>query len=65
MTKEKVESQFYSIGEVCDLLDVSRMSLIRWEDEKKITLSSIKTPGGHRKYRKTEVQDFLETWGKD
>lgn len=62
--KEEIESQFYSIGEVCKLMNISRMSLIRWENENKISLSSIKTPGKHRKYRKSEVKNFLENWGK-
>lgn len=62
---ENIESKFYKIGEVCQLMGISRMSLIRWEDENKINLKSIKTPGNHRRYRKDEVDTFLAVWGKE
>lgn len=58
-----MSEEIYSISQAMDFLGVSRTSLIRWEDEKKIPIKSIRTPGGHRRYKKIDLENLLELWG--
>ena len=45
-----------TISEVADILHVSKNSLRTWDKEGKIV--SVKTDGGHRRYRKSDVDAF-------
>jgi excisionase family DNA binding protein len=51
-------------GEVASMLHVSRKTVIRWAQTGKLT--SVRTLGGHRRYRLAEVSAILEaestTW---
>jgi len=44
-------------AEVATLLRVDTKTVARWEKNKKI--SSVRTPGGHRRYLKSEVYALL------
>ena len=44
-------------GEVADLFRVDPKTVTRWALAGKIT--SIKTPGGHRRFRETEIKALL------
>jgi MerR family transcriptional regulator, light-induced transcriptional regulator len=50
-----------STAEVAVLLKVNESTVKRWTD--KGTLRCFKTPGGHRKYSMTDVNDFIERFG--
>ena len=45
-------------GEVARIFNVSQKTVERWSDEGK--LGCIRTPGGHRRYRKPDVDRLLE-----
>lgn len=47
-------------AEVAQLLRVDPKTVTRWARAGK--LSSIRTPGGHRRYSETEVRSFLTSW---
>lgn len=47
-----------SSGEAAALVGVDRRTLRSWEDQGLITAHQ--TPGGHRRYRKSEVEALLE-----
>ncbi|NUQ80298.1 MAG: helix-turn-helix domain-containing protein [Bacteroidetes bacterium] len=49
--------QIFSSKEVADMLGVNESSVKRWTDSGKI--KCIRTPGGHRKFRLEDVNDFL------
>ena len=46
-----------SSGEVASLFGVDSSTVIRWADEGK--LSSFRTPGGHYRFRREDVEAFL------
>ncbi len=48
-------------GEVAQLFRVDPKTVTRWARDGK--LSSMRTPGGHRRYREDEVRDYLEGRG--
>jgi excisionase family DNA binding protein len=45
-------------GEVATLFRVDPKTVTRWAASGRI--SSIRTPGGHRRFRETEVRELLE-----
>ena len=45
-------------GEVAALFRVDPKTVTRWAASGRIT--SIKTPGGHRRFRESEIRAFLE-----
>ncbi len=45
-------------AEVAALLRVSPKTVTRWAKKKKV--GSIRTPGGHRRFRESEVRALLE-----
>lgn len=49
--------QIFSSKEVADMLGVNESSVKRWTDSGKI--KCIRTPGGHRKFRLEDVNEFL------
>lgn len=46
-------------GEVAEMFGVDPKTLTRWANEGKIPY--IRTPGGHRRYRESVVNDMLNT----
>ena len=61
MSKEKEEKlpELLSITEVAKLLGVSTMTLRRW-DAKGILKSFRPTPSSQRRYRRSDVERFLD-----
>jgi excisionase family DNA binding protein len=49
-------------GEVAALFGVDPATVARWDKEKKLT--AVRTPGGHRRFRESEVRALLKE-GKD
>ncbi|MGH2767727.1 MAG: BldC family transcriptional regulator [Actinomycetota bacterium] len=48
-------------GEVASAFRVDRKTVTRWARTGKLT--SIRTPGGHRRFREVEVRSFLSSNG--
>ena len=51
-----MENRLLKITEAAKVMGVSVSSLRRWEKEGKI--SSVRTPGGHRRYRISDIEKF-------
>jgi excisionase family DNA binding protein len=51
------EERLLKSGEAAAMFRVDRRTLARWAKEGKIT--SIRTPGGHRRFRESEVLRLL------
>ncbi len=61
MTLQQPEHIFLSIGDACRYLGVSRMTLLSAEETG--LLAPARTPGGHRRYRREELDRFLSQHG--
>jgi excisionase family DNA binding protein len=44
-------------GEACELLNITRPTILRWEDQGKV--HPVKTPGGHRRYDENELKKLI------
>ncbi|MBI2058079.1 MAG: MerR family DNA-binding transcriptional regulator [Candidatus Yanofskybacteria bacterium] len=51
------DGELISIGEASSILGVSIDTLRRWDRKRKLT--SIKSPGGHRNYHRSQIELFL------
>lgn len=56
MTAE-TETEFLTIGEVAAVMAVTIPTIRNWERAGKI--SAIRTPGGHRRFRRSDVDRLL------
>jgi excisionase family DNA binding protein len=56
----KSSERLLTPAEVAAMLRVDPKTVTRWA--KAHLLSSIRTPGGHRRYSETEVRRFLNGW---
>lgn len=45
-------------GEVARLFRVDTKTVTRWAHDRRLT--SVRTPGGHRRYLEKEIREFLE-----
>lgn len=54
-------SELLTPGEVAEMFRVNPKTVTRWARSGK--LSAVKTLGGHRRFRASEVQRFLEETG--
>ena len=54
-------SGWVSLGRACKQLGVNESTLRRWADEGRIR--SFRTPGGHRRYKRADLDAFLERSG--
>jgi excisionase family DNA binding protein len=59
-TQIKPENRLLTPAEVAAMLRVDPKTVTRWARGGK--LSSIRTPGGHRRYSENEVRGFLNGW---
>jgi len=55
--------EWLRLGEAADALGVSLSTLRRWSDTGK--LACYRSPGGHRRYRRTDVEALLDSHGDD
>lgn len=63
MGGENAEDELLTPGEVARLFGVNPKTITRWATAGK--LSAIRTLGGHRRYRASEVYELLEENGGD
>lgn len=63
MGRDNAEDELLTPGEVARLFGVNPKTITRWASAGK--LSAIRTLGGHRRYRASEVYDLLEENGGD
>lgn len=59
MVEKAEEDALLTPGEVARLFKVNPKTVTRWAKTGKI--ASIKTPGGHKRFRKSDVAKFLES----
>src|SRR5260370_42333373 len=59
-TQIKPDNRLLTPAEVAAMLRVDPKTVTRWARGGK--LSSIRTPGGHRRYSENEVRGFLNGW---
>jgi excisionase family DNA binding protein len=59
-TQIKLEDRLLTPAEVAAMLRVDPKTVTRWARGGK--LSSIRTPGGHRRYSESEIRSFLNGW---
>ena len=59
-TQIEPDHRLLTPAEVAALLRVDPKTVTRWARTGK--LSSIRTPGGHRRYSESEVRGFLNSW---
>lgn len=58
-----MNEQFLSTDDVSKVLHVGKSTIKRWTDEGK--LKCFRTPGGHRKFKATNVEEFIKTYHFD
>jgi excisionase family DNA binding protein len=56
----KPDNRLLTPAEVAEMLRVDSKTVTRWARGGK--LSSIRTPGGHRRYSEAEVRGLLNNW---
>ena len=54
---------FLTTDDVSKMLHVGKSTIKRWTDEGK--LKCFRTPGGHRKFKATNVEEFIQTYHFD
>ena len=59
MTEVSPEQRLLTPAEVAALFRVDPRTVTRWANGGKLT--SVRTPGGHRRFRETEVRAYLGT----
>jgi excisionase family DNA binding protein len=52
------ETEWLTLGQAANYLGVAQSTIRKWTDQG--TLPAIKTPGGHRRYRRADLELFLE-----
>ncbi|MDD2471781.1 MAG: helix-turn-helix domain-containing protein [Dehalococcoidales bacterium] len=57
MNAEPIQDSWLSIGEACRILGVSEATLRQWTDDGKIKVFI--TPGGHRRYKRSQLEEFM------
>lgn len=50
-------------GQVADIFGVTSVTVGEWAESGK--LRSFKTPGGHRRFRRADVEEFLASFDSD
>jgi len=55
------ESDWLTLGQAAKYLGVAQSTIRKWSDQKK--LPAFYTPGGHRRYRRSDLDVFLERSG--
>jgi excisionase family DNA binding protein len=55
------DSEWLTLGQAAKYLGVAQSTIRKWSDQKK--LPAFYTPGGHRRYRRSDLEAFLERSG--
>lgn len=58
-----MDELFLTTDDVSKLLHVGKSTIKRWTDEGK--LKCFRTPGGHRKFKTANVEEFIQTYHFD
>jgi excisionase family DNA binding protein len=51
---------FLNVGQAAEYLGVSPASLRNWSDQGRLPV--YRTPGGQRRFRLSDLDDFLDSW---
>jgi excisionase family DNA binding protein len=51
---------FLNVGQAAEYLGVSPASLRNWSDQGRLPV--YRTPGGQRRYRMSDLEEFLNSW---
>jgi excisionase family DNA binding protein len=51
---------FLNVGQAAEYLGVSPASLRNWSDQGRLPV--YRTPGGQRRYRLSDLEEFLNSW---
>src|SRR5262245_26001770 len=52
------EPEWLTLGQAARFLGVAQSTIRKWTDQQRVP--AFKTPGGHRRYRRVDLQRFLE-----
>lgn len=58
MTRGDEDDELLTPGQVADIFKVTPKTVTRWAQRGKI--ESVSTPGGHKRFRQSEVDRFLK-----
>ena len=58
-----MNEQLFTTEDLSKMLRVSKSTIKRWEEEGK--LQCYRTPGGHRKFSRESVQEFISRYNYD
>ncbi len=58
----EVEPKWLTLGQAATYVGVAQSTMRKWTDSGRV--SSFKTPGGHRRYRRDDLDQFLEGSGR-
>ena len=56
-----VESEWLTLGQAARYLGVAQSTIRKWSDNGRVR--AFYTPGGHRRFRRTDLEAFIETSG--
>ena len=57
-----MQPEWLTLGQAATYIGVAQSTMRKWTDSGRV--SSFKTPGGHRRYRRNELDQFLEGSGR-
>jgi excisionase family DNA binding protein len=60
-TQRSSESEWLTLGQAARFLGVAQSTIRKWSDQGRVP--AFYTPGGHRRYRRTDLERFLERSG--
>ena len=55
------DSEWLTLGQAARFLGVAQSTIRKWSDQGRVP--AFYTPGGHRRYRRTDLETFLERSG--
>lgn len=58
MSENSEEHDLLTVAELAAIFNVHPRTVARWDDDGKI--KAVRTPGGQRRFRRSEVAEFLD-----
>jgi len=58
----EIQPEWLTLGQAAKYVGVAQSTMRKWTDSDRV--SSFKTPGGHRRYRRADLDQFLEGSGR-